>query len=200
MQHRNRRSNKDRSEATRTALIAAARNLFVAKGYAETGTPELVATAGVTRGALYHHFTDKQELFRAVVELESRALADMIRSSTEEEADFVNAIVKGGEAFLEAISAPGRTHLLLVDAPAVLGRNVLDQIDAEYGARTLREGLAAADAAGLLGPLPIDATAKLLSAAYDRAALAIETGDDAQPWRSALKALILGLRSKARAD
>ena len=75
MQEDGRRSNQDRTLRTRAALIAAARRLFVAKGYADTGTPELVAEAGVTRGALYHHFVDKQALFGGVVEAENAEAA-----------------------------------------------------------------------------------------------------------------------------
>jgi AcrR family transcriptional regulator len=193
MQSVDRRSNKDRSEATRAALIAAARGLFVQRGYADTGTPELVAAAGVTRGALYHHFADKQALFHAVVEAEARIVADAIERATPAGLPPIEALSRGGDAFLDAMAAPGRTRLLLVDAPAVLGRDTLDEIDERHGGRTLREGLAAAMDSGVLRLLPVRATAQLLGAAFDRAALAIAGGADRAEWRAVIAALIDGL-------
>jgi AcrR family transcriptional regulator len=193
MQETARRSNKDRSDTTRAALIAAGRKLFVDRGYAETATPELVAEAGVTRGALYHHFADKRALFRAVVEAESAAVAQEIESAARPGLAPLKALAKGGAAFLEAMQARGRTQLLLIDAAAVLGREELDDIDARHGGRTLREGLAAAMAAGALPPLPLTPTVQLLGAAYDRAALAIATGADPVQWRKLLEAVLAGL-------
>lgn len=193
MQEYSRRTNRDRSETTRAALVAAARRLFVDRGYAETGTPELVSAAGVTRGALYHHFADKQDLFRAVVEAEAEAVAAEVEAAAPVDMPPVRALLAGGEAFLAAMAAAGRTRLLLIDAPAVLGRAAVDEIDARHGGRTLREGLAAAMAAGQLLPLPVDIAALLLSAAYDRAALAIVGGADPATWRAAIEALISGL-------
>lgn len=188
-----RRSNQERSEATRAALLAAARRLFVERSYADTGTPDIVAAAGVTRGALYHHFADKQTLFRAVVEAESASVASEIERATPAGVAPLDALIRGGEAFLRAIAAPGRTRLLLLDGPAVLGCATMDAIDARHATRTLREGLAVAMRAGAIRRIPVEAATALLAAAYDRAALAIEAGADAGTYRGALEALIRGL-------
>jgi AcrR family transcriptional regulator len=192
-----RRTNKDRSDTTRAALIAAARRLFVAEGYAATGTPAIVAAAGVTRGALYHHFADKQAIFRAVVEHEAGAVASAIERAAPAGGDPLAALRKGGAAFLDAMGEAGRTRLLLIDAPAVLGRAELDAIDAEHGGRTLVEGLEAAMEAGAIRRLPVEPTAQLLSAMFDRAALAIEAGGNRRAWRTALDAVLDGLATRS---
>jgi len=195
MQEAARRSNKDRSDTTRAALIAAGRRLFISRGYAETGTPELVAEAGVTRGALYHHFADKRALFRAVVEAEAAAVAYEIEGATRPGLAPLKALSKGGAAFLEAMRVPGRTQLLLIDAAAVLGREELDAIDARHGGRTLQEGLAAAMQVGALPPLPLATTAQLLGAAYDRASLAVAAGADPGEWHRLIDTVLAGLAS-----
>lgn len=192
------RSNRERTEATRSALIQSARALFVAHGYADTSTPQIVAAAGVTRGALYHHFADKEALFRAVVEEEARAVAQAIEAAAPHTLPALQALKAGGNAFLDAMSEPGRSHLLLVEAPAVLGTETLDALDALQGGRTLREGLEAAAAAGLLPDLPLEPLAALLSAAFDRAARALAAGANRQKWQTALEALIDGLARNVR--
>src|SRR5690349_12045502 len=134
-----RRTNRDRTEATQRELIAAARKLFTEKSYAETSTPEIVAAAGVTRGALYHHFADKQALFRAVVEQEAAEVAAEIENASPPSLTARDALIAGSDAYLAAMRAPGRTRLLLLDGPAVLGRAGMDEIDGRHGNRTLRE-------------------------------------------------------------
>lgn len=188
-----RRSNRERTEATRAELIAAARRLFTEKSYAETGTPEIVSAAGVTRGALYHHFSDKQALFRAVVEQEAAAVADEIENATPANLSARRALLQGAEAFMAAMREPGRTRLLLLDGPAVLGRAEMDDIDARHSARTLRAGIAIAMREGEMKKLPLDAITTLLSAAFDRAALAVEAGACPDDHLRALAALIDGL-------
>ncbi|RLP25485.1 TetR/AcrR family transcriptional regulator [Mesorhizobium sp. YM1C-6-2] len=188
-----RRTNRDRTEATRRDLIAAARKLFTEKSYAETSTPEIVAAAGVTRGALYHHFADKQALFQAVVEQEAAEVAAEIESASPASLPPREALLAGSEAYLQAMRTPGRTRLLLLDGPAVLGRAGMDEIDARHGNRTLREGLVATMDSGAMKALPADALTGLLAAMFDRAALAIDAGAPAGDYRLTLIALVDGL-------
>lgn len=188
-----RRSNRDRTEATRAELIAAARKLFTEKSYAETSTPEIVAAAGVTRGALYHHFADKQALFAAVVEQEAQAIAEEIERASPPSLFAHDALIAGSNAYLAAMRAPGRTRLLLLDGPAVLGRAAMDAIDNRHGNRSLREGLIAAMRSHSMKRLPVEALTALLAAAFDRAALAIEAGASIEDYRAVLMALIDGL-------
>ncbi|WP_018184198.1 TetR/AcrR family transcriptional regulator [Kaistia granuli] len=184
------RSNQDRTEKTRAALIAAARALFVDKGYAETATPEIVTAAGITRGALYHHFRDKRDLFRAVAEAEARAVAEDIERGAEARDDPVEALLAGSRAYLDAMAAPGRTRLLLIEAPAVLGLAETRALDEAHAARTLREGLAEAGIAE-----GAEALGDLVSAAFDRAALAIDAGGGRAVYEASLSLLIRRLVS-----
>lgn len=171
-----RTSNKQRTETTRQALAESARTLFVARGYAATSTPDICSAAGITRGALYHHFTDKRDLFRFVVAIEAQAVAEDIRQATASPLAADAALALGTRAYLQAMTAPGRTRLLLVEGPAVLGIEEINAIDAANAAATLREGLAQAlphrDAAFL------DMVSRLMAAACDRAALEIDNGAD----------------------
>lgn len=187
------KTNAQRSLETRTALIDAARKLFVERSYAGAGTTEIVAAAGVTRGALYHHFADKEALFRAVIEAEAAAVAADIEAATPHSLDPLDALAEGVEAFFDAMTIPGRTRLLFIDGPAVFGQRAMAEIDARHGGRTLRDGLQMAMAAGVMRPVPLDATAGLLSAAFERAAIEIGAGGNPEDYRDAIAALINGL-------
>jgi AcrR family transcriptional regulator len=189
-----RRSQAERREETRRQLIDAARTLFAQKGFAETSTPEIVALAGVTRGALYHHFADKTALFAAVVEAEHEAVAAGIETAGEAlPADPVAALLAGGEAFFAAMRDEGRRRIMLLDAPAVLGRDALDAIDARHGLETLVCGLRDAMAAGAIKTLPLLPLAQLFGALFDRAALA--PADQLGEYQQAMAAMIEGLRA-----
>ena len=193
MQIKSRRTQQERTDSTRAALIAAARESFVENGFSATTTPDLVDKAKVTRGALYHHFADKRELFVAVIEAEHAALAQDIETATRGNCDAMQALVSGGRAYFLSMREPGRTRLLLVQAPAILTREEQDVIDERHGGRTLREGLELAIRQGLVKPMPVAALSYVLSGVYDRAALAIENGASRDDVEAVMDAMIEGL-------
>ncbi|MEM1286462.1 MAG: TetR/AcrR family transcriptional regulator [Pseudomonadota bacterium] len=179
--------NADRTRTTRAALIAAARRLFIEQGYADTGTPQIVKEAGVTRGALYHHFEDKAALFEAVLDAEAEAIATVIEARTNTDMAALDALTIGGEAYLDAMMEPGRAHLLLVEGPAALGPERLASIHARHGERTLADGLHHAQKLGHLSGVPAEALATLLSAMFDSAAVEVAGGASMKEHKDALR-------------
>jgi AcrR family transcriptional regulator len=168
-----------RSEATRTALVGAARRLFVGKGYFNTGTEEIVAEAGVgTRGALYHHFPDKQALFLAVFK---GVEEDLVATASQRPppAGALAQLSAGLLGFLEAAATSREVQqVLLLDGPAVLGWPLWRSLEEEYGLGAIRSLLEQAVAEGALEDQPLDALAHILLAAVDEAALYIANAQD----------------------
>lgn len=190
-------TNSARSEASRTALISAARRLFAEKGYTDASTPEIVASAGMTRGALYHHFEDKLGLFRAVVKEEYSAVAAEIDASASRSGgSALDALRQGGHGYIKAMNDQGRVRIMLRDGPAVLGQSELDAIDRASSADTLRRGLAEAMQAGQIKTLPLEALTTQLSALFDRAALAISEGDASEDHLEVLEAFLMSFARK----
>lgn len=196
-----RRSNRLRTAETRAQLLATARALFAEKGFHATGTPELVAATGLTRGALYHHFADKEALLAAVLEDEAMAVATHIRQQTAALSADNAGLQAGAAAYFEAMAVPGRARLLLQEGPGVLGPAAMAEIDRRTGGQTLAEGLAEAltDRHGPAAPSPAEtlALADALAGAFDRAALAIAEGSDAAVYRAAVDRLIAAVVAKA---
>jgi len=189
-------SNRKRAEATRAVLIQAARHLFAEKGYADTGTPEIVAAAGLTRGALYHHFVDKLELFRAVVEGEAEAVASQIGRETLRPDSALEAMLDGADAYFEAMALPGRTRLLLLEGPAILGVPAMDEIDRRTGRNELLRGLDLALLGEDAADVPRDALATILSAAFDKAALQVVSGESIEDYKASLRILLEGILNR----
>lgn len=170
-----RRSQAERTEATREALIAAARRLFTERGYDNVGTEEVVRAAGVTRGALYHHFGGKANLLDAVygrIEAESteRVARIVLGSDLHSPLDAMKA---GIAAFLEECAKPELRQIALHDAPAVLGWERWREIGAANGLGLIEASLGAAIEAGEIRPLPVKQTAHLLMGALDEAAMVL---------------------------
>jgi AcrR family transcriptional regulator len=185
-----RRTQAERTEATREALIAAARRLFTKRGYEEVGTEEVVRAAGVTRGALYHHFVDKAALLDAVyarIEAESteRVARVVLGSDLDSPLDAMKA---GVEAFLDECARPELRQIALHDAPAVLGWERWREIGAVNGLGLIEASLAAAIEAGELRDLPVKPTAHLLMGALDEAAMLLARDAVCRPGRRRLLA------------
>src|SRR5919108_5714699 len=111
----------ERGEATRAALVRAARDLFSERGYTAVGTNEVVRRAGVTRGAMYHHFPDKRELFRAAYEETEKELVEGLAAHLATIEDPWEALVAGMRAFFDLASDPMLMRMGLIDGPSVLG-------------------------------------------------------------------------------
>jgi AcrR family transcriptional regulator len=166
------------SAATRDALLRVARRLFAQRGYAAVGTEEIVRAAGVTRGALYHQFADKRELFREVflqleVELVAAAAAHMADAP-----DQLAAFKAGCRGFLEACSTPEAQRIALVDAPAVLGWEQWREIGAQHGLGAVKAVLELGMQDGTLRRQPVEPLAHVLIGALDEAALYVARAAD----------------------
>jgi AcrR family transcriptional regulator len=192
-----RRPNETRSRETRRALLNAARALFVEFGYPESSTPMIVTRAGTTRGALYHHYPDKRAIFRAVLEEEAKQVAEAIAASEAEvgSPSALEALLRGADAYLDAMQVGGRTRLLLVDGPAILGAQEMAEIEGRHARRSLEIGLEDLMSDAAIGSATLMTLADLLSAMFDRAALAVAKGAPMQPQRDAIHRVLSGLAS-----
>ena len=179
--HAARRTQAERAAATRKALIAAGRNLFAARGYDEVGAEEIVRAAGLTRGALYHHFPGgKAGLLEAIYErLEAESTERVAHIVLDSKMDSPLAAMKAGvAAFLDECAEPGFQQIVLHDAPAVLGWERWRDIAAANGLGLIEASLIAAIEAGEIRPLPVKPTAHLLLGALDEAAMLVARSSD----------------------
>lgn len=189
------RTQTERSEVTRGALIAAARLLFAERGYAGVGTEEIVRAAGVTRGALYHHFEGKRELFEAVyerieVELAERIAAGAIGANA---ASPLEAMRAGAEMFLAASTEPETQRIVLLDGPSVLGWDRWREIAGEHGLGLIEATLQAAIDDGAIDPQPVRPLAHVLMGALDEAAMLVARAEDPEKMRAEVAATLTTL-------
>jgi AcrR family transcriptional regulator len=176
-------------DATRAALITAARKLFGEKGFADTGTDEIVTQAGVTKGALYHHFGGKEDLFRAVFEQVQREVSDQAVAKFLEP-DSWEALIDGCSLWIDAHLDPSVRRIVLQDARAVLAWEDVRTIENRFGAVALRGALRKAMHAGVLVRQPLRPMALLLLGALSEGCLYIAEADDPQAARIEIALLI----------
>ncbi|WP_441957599.1 TetR/AcrR family transcriptional regulator [Mycolicibacterium houstonense] len=191
---------EQRSEATRSALVAAARSLFVERGYAAVSTGDIARVAAVTRNALYYHFPTKEAVFRAVYEDVEGQLAQRVLPAAAAQDTIRGQLEAGIEEFLDGCLDPTVARISVLQAPAALGFAQMREIDNRNYLGTLRDGIRTAIDAGELAGLPVDTLASMLIGALDEAALLIATADDPAAARrdagAVAQALVAGLFDK----
>jgi AcrR family transcriptional regulator len=196
---RPRRRQQERSRATRAALIEAAHRLFTERGYAAVSADEIVSAAGVTRGALYHHFEDKRDLFRATFEEFERSLTEDIALALQAAGDPATGIAIGIAKFLDMCERPDVIRLGLTEAPAVLGWAEWRSIQARHGLGLIQSTIEATARTGAPLPAPPDMLAHLILSVMIEAALYIAHASDRRAARlqaeRGLLALLSGLAS-----
>src|SRR5262245_33478008 len=170
-----RRTQAERSQATRAALLAAARELFTEYGFAGTGREQIAELAGVTRGALYHHFAGKEQLFVAVVEeLEAEVMQHVIDAAMKANSP-ADELRLGAMAFLDACLDPSVRRILLIEAPVTIDWEQWREIDARHGLAMLTHALNEVMAAGQMPEMPVEPLAHMLHGALHAAALQVAT-------------------------
>jgi len=187
----------EQSEVTRTALVDAAQALFAARGFADTPTEAVVKAAGVTRGALYHHFTDKADLFRAVYErLEQRVVAQVEKAVTGI-TDPLEVLHRGAGAFLDACLEPAVQRIVLLEGPTVLGWETWREVDMSYGLGMVTAVLDVAMQTGAIREAPVEPLAHILLGGLNEGAMLMASAPDPRAARrrtgEALSVVIEGL-------
>ncbi|WP_250001531.1 TetR/AcrR family transcriptional regulator [Actinoplanes sp. M2I2] len=187
-----RRTQEQRSTATRAALIEAARPLFAASGFAAVSTEAIVRAAGVTRGAMYHQFADKTELFAAVFEAVEADLTKRIGSAVSESglSDPIALMKLGAATWLDAGAEPEVQRIVLIEAPSVLGWERWRELSFRYGMGLVHSLVELAISSGRLLAQPPEPLSHVLIGALDEASLYVARSDDPARARREVGAVI----------
>src|SRR3712207_210082 len=168
-ENRERRTQAQRRATTRRALLDAARSLFAERGYHGTAAEEIVRRAGLTRGALYHHFEDKRDLFRAVVDEMEGEIDVKIKEAERAQSGLPKTVMAGYRVFLDAALDPQMRRIFFLDGPSVLGWE-WHEIDARHAVSKIEEGLEALMEEGYMEPQAVRPLARLINGALLEAA------------------------------
>ncbi len=191
MESKSTNKQEQRSRVTRDGLLHAARALFAERGYGAVGTEEIVRAAGMTRGALYHQFRDKEQLFEAVFEqVEAETTQRIAEGALAAASDPIAALRAGAHAFLAVCAEPEIERIILLDAPAVLGWERWREIGFRHGLGLIVGVLQAGMDAGAIAQQPITPLAHLLLGAMDEGALYITRAQDPETARAEVEQII----------
>jgi AcrR family transcriptional regulator len=186
------RTQAQRSAATREALLSAARPLFAADGFRRVSADAIAKAAGVTRGAMYHQFEDKTDVFAAVFESVEAEVMERIAAEVADsgETDPVELMKLGARAWLDACAEPAVHRIILVEAPSVLGWERWREVGLRYGMGLVHGMLESAMAAGRIPEQPVVPLAHVLIGALDEAALFLARSPGSKKARREIDAIL----------
>jgi AcrR family transcriptional regulator len=176
----------ERTEATRARLIATARRLFAEKGFAGTSTEEILSEASVSRGALYHHFPSKTDLFQATFEAVEDDLTAQVMTAAATTSDPKRMLERGFDAFLDECRNPEVQRIVMIDGATVLGWDTWHALDERYGFGAIKAVLALAAEQGTIPTSSVDPMAHLLLGAVMQAGMVVARADDPEGAKRAM--------------
>jgi AcrR family transcriptional regulator len=182
-----------KGEETRRRLVATGRALFGARGYEGTSIEAIFEAAGISRGALYHHFPTKEALFDAVLDHVMGEIAAASARAAQAAPDTVSGLRAGFTAWLDAVRDPEVQRIALVDAPAVVGWGRLREIDSEHVLAGMTAMMRRLGEEGRLPAGDVDVLTHMLLAAVGEAALLVATADDRNGALDAARTTLEGL-------
>jgi AcrR family transcriptional regulator len=187
---------QERRSNTRSAILTSARTCFLAFGYDHTSVSQILEVAGVSRGAMYHHFASKQDVFAAVFMQTSADAVRQAAARASAKQSPLDALIAGCLAWLEVVSEPAITSILLVDGPNALGWERCRSLEEATSLGVMRASITAAVENGEMTVPSIDTTARLLNAVLAEAALNQRTTDSRARADSAalIESMIRGLQ------
>ena len=190
----------ERREATRAAIVKAAKRLFGERGFAGTTMDNVATATHVAKGAVYHHFETKEALFEAVFDEVSRDLVAEVHRIARSEKDALAAMAAGTQAYFAACARDTTGQIILRDGPAVLGWERWREIDARHFGGGFPSALARAMDDGLIARQSVEPLSRLLLGAVTEAAVACSTGGDLHKtgaeYARAFRSLLEALRTK----
>jgi AcrR family transcriptional regulator len=178
----------EQTQQTRQSILARSRQLFATKGYAATGTEEIISELGITRGALYHQFGDKLGVFKAVVAEAYSEITDYVHAKVQPLDDNWEQLVVGCQAFLEIAQREDLRRLVSIEAPAVLAAETLVELD-QYGFELLHQSIQIAVAEGKLNTIDPECFAHLVNGALNELATWVAQSNDPQRLKTAQQSI-----------
>ncbi len=181
-------------DATRAALLAGAEALFAEKGFAATSLDEVVSTARVTKGALYHHFRGgKRELFEEVFQEVDRRLAERIAKAVPADATPWQLVESGIDAYLQACTDPVVRRIMFQEGPVAMGWTRWRELDGCASRELLSLAVATLLEAGEIRPQPVGLLTRLLFTTLGEAGMSVADAEDQESARAQARDLLLAL-------